>query len=121
MPDLSLSFGGDLALSATGDLATATGTDLVTQRILRRLLTNAGDYIWQPGYGAALAQYLGNPANQNNITATILAQMKLEASVLQSPAPTVAYQSDNAGTVTVTITYVDADTGTTQTLTLPAA
>ena len=47
MADISHTFGADLSLSATGDLLCVTGDTLTQQRVLRRLLTNAGDYIWQ--------------------------------------------------------------------------
>lgn len=55
MPDLSHQWGSDLLIGPTGDLATASGTELGQQRVLRRLLTNASDYIWHLGYGAGLA------------------------------------------------------------------
>ena len=48
MPDLSHEFGADLLAGPTGDLAVAAGAGLGRQRVLRRLLTNPGDYIWQP-------------------------------------------------------------------------
>ena len=47
MPDLAHQFGADLVAGATGDLAVVDGPALGRQRVLRRLLTNPGDYIWQ--------------------------------------------------------------------------
>ena len=52
-----------LRAGAAGDLAPAAGTLRGQQRVLRRLLTNPGDYIWQPGYGAGLGQFVGKPAS----------------------------------------------------------
>ena len=63
MPDISHQFSADLSLSPTGDLATITAPQLTQQRVLRRLLTNPGDYIWHPSYGAGLAAFVGQPAN----------------------------------------------------------
>ncbi|MEE3500197.1 hypothetical protein [Acidiphilium acidophilum] len=54
MADAGLVFGGDLAIDAGGDLALAAGSALTEQRVLRRLLTNPGDYIWQLSFGAGL-------------------------------------------------------------------
>ena len=59
MWDATLVWGGDLTINATGDLQLSTGTQLGQQRVLRRLLTNAADYIWQPDYGAGLGQFVG--------------------------------------------------------------
>lgn len=119
MPDLYHQFGGDLVLSASGDLLTADGSLLGVQRVLRRLLTNPGDYIWQAAYGAGLAAYVGLPVRADAIKAVILNQMQNEARVAQDPSPVVAVASDNAGTVIATIQYVDAVLGTSQTATVP--
>jgi phage baseplate assembly protein W len=122
MPDLSLDFSGDLALSAAGDILAADGSPLGVQRVLRRLLTNPGDYIWQPDYGAGLAQFIGEPAAADAIEAVILNQMTYEAVVSQTPDPpavTVTVAVD--GTVTASVAYVDAVTGEGQTATVPVA
>jgi hypothetical protein len=122
MPDLSLDFSGDLALSAAGDILAADGSALGTQRVLRRLLTNPGDYIWQLDYGAGLAQFIGEPAAADAIEAVILNQITYEFVVSQTPDPpsvTVTVAVD--GTVTATVEYVDAVTGTSQTATVPVA
>jgi len=47
MVDVQHRWAGDLAVTATGDLAVVTGGPLGTERVLRRLLTNPADYIWQ--------------------------------------------------------------------------
>ena len=46
MLDISHYWGEDLGIGPTGDLGLAAGSPQVQQRILRRLLTNPGDYIW---------------------------------------------------------------------------
>ncbi len=115
MPDLNHAFGTDLALGPGGDLATVSGTDLTQQRVLRRLLTNPKDYIWQLDYGAGLGAYVGRPANAAQLQGVTQAQMQLEPTVAQSPAPVVSVVSQNNGTVTMTIRYADAVTGATVT------
>ena len=103
-------------VGSTGDLATATGTLLGTQRVLRRLLTNPGDYIWQLGYGAGLAKFVGRPINALQIRAVIRSQIFQEAAVARVPEPVIAVTSNGSGAVYVEIRYVDADTGQTQVL-----
>ena len=81
MTDAFQYFGSDLTLSATGDLLAADGLDGCTQRILRRLLTNPGDYLWQPDYGAGLPSYIGRPLDQAALTALIKSQMYQQANL----------------------------------------
>jgi phage baseplate assembly protein W len=115
--DISHAFGSDLALSATGDLLVVSGDALTQQRVLRRLLTNAGDYIWHLAYGAGLGQMVGQPANAAAIENIIRSQIFRESSVAQVPAPIVTTTANTDGTVTVTIQYADAVTGAGSTLT----
>jgi hypothetical protein len=117
--DLSLQWGGDLAIGPTGDLAVVSGSLLGQQRVLRRLMTNAGDYIWQLGYGAGLAQFIGQPADVSRIVAIVRSQIFKEAAVARSPEPNISVQLDAAsgtGTVYLQILYVDASSGQTQVL-----
>lgn len=122
MNDLFHVWGADLGIGATGDLAVASGTVVGRQRVLRRLLTNPGDYIWQPGYGAGLAQFIGNPANESQIKAVIRSQIFKEAAVAQTPEPVIDVQVSPAGaigTVYVQIQYTDSSNNETQVLTFP--
>ncbi len=119
--DISHQVGSDLALGPTGDLAAVVDPTEGTQRVLRRLLTNPGDYIWNLTYGAGLGAMVGSPANALAIQGIITSQMLQEAAVAQSPAPQVSVASDNAGTVYAYVTYGDAATGTTQVLTVPTS
>jgi phage baseplate assembly protein W len=84
--------------------------------VLRRLLTNAGEYFWHPDYGAGLPQFIGEPASTAQIQGIVITQMLLEEAVAQNPLPTckVSYYPD--GTFFVDITYTDAATGTPQLL-----
>jgi phage baseplate assembly protein W len=119
MPDLSHQWGSDLAVGATGDLAVAAGPQLGQQRVLRRLLTNPGEYIWQTGYGAGLARFIGQPANAMQIRALIRSQIFKEAAVARTPEPVINVSVSPAGateTVYVHIRYQDAMSGLTQLL-----
>jgi len=110
----------DLATSATGDLAIVSGSALGQQRVLRRLLTNPGNYIWHTDYGAGLAGFVGTPANETQIEATIRSQIFQEAAVARTPEPVIDVQVSPAGalsTVYVDIRYTDSLSGATQMLT----
>lgn len=110
MPDLAHEFGNDLQISANGDLATADSVTLSQQRVIRRLLTNAQDYIWQPDYGAGLPQKVGDPFDVSTIKAIVTGQMYLEASVARDPIPVIDVQSFPNG-MFVKINYTEQDSG----------
>ena len=120
MVDLALTFGGDLALGATGDLALASGAALTEQRVLRRLLTNPGDYIWQLPYGGGLASFVGMSGMSAQIAANARAQLKLEARVARSPTPMISADENPTSGVVLSILYADAVSGQNQILTIPA-
>lgn len=119
MAGISHQVGSDLSLGPTGDLAAADGLDLGKQRVLRRLLTNPGDYIWNLDYGAGLPALVGQPANAPAITGRIRGQMLLEAAVAHVPLPSVTVSAGTDGTVFAAVRYADAATGATQVLTAP--
>jgi phage baseplate assembly protein W len=117
--DLWHQWGSDLSVSPTGDLALASGPQLGQQRVLRRLMTNPGDYIWQVDYGAGLAAFIGQPANAAQIQAVIRSQIFKEAAVARTPEPNITLQFDpsgGTGTVYVQVRYVDAPSSQTQVL-----
>jgi len=119
MADASHQWNSDLMISATGDIATADGALLGQQRVLRRLLTNPGDYIWQLDYGAGLARFIGQPVNPSQIRAVIRSQIFKEAVVARQPEPVIDVQiapGGASGTVYVYIRYVDAPSGQSQVL-----
>lgn len=110
MADLHHAWAGDLSVGPTGDFVDVSGPALGTERVLRRLLTNPGDYIWQPGYGAGLARFVGEPAEPAAIQAVIRLQMLREPAVAQVPEPVIDVQSDPGGTLSVQVRYADTDT-----------
>lgn len=115
MVDIAHYFSGDLGLGATGGLQAADGALMSRRRILRRLLTNPGDYIWEPDYGAGLPRHIGQKLDLNAVTALIRSQMYLEGSVEQQPEPQIEVTPILNG-VYVRIVYVEAQTGRTETL-----
>ncbi len=120
MTDIAHQWGSDLGFGPTGDLALVSGPTLGQQRVLRRLFTNPLDYIWQPGYGAGLARFIGEPVSPLQIRGTIRSQIFKESAVAQNPEPTIDVTlcpGGAAGDVYVHILYVDAQTGQTQVLT----
>jgi phage baseplate assembly protein W len=118
MIDLSLTTSGDLALTPSGSLSPISGVDLSQQRVLRRLLTNPGDYIWHPDYGAGLGLMVGRPVDRLAIQTLVTAQMAQEASVCQQPAPVVTVTSNQNGSVYVGIQYTVINTNQTASLNL---
>jgi phage baseplate assembly protein W len=124
MPDLSHQWGSDLALSPTGDLALAADAELTRQRVLKRLLTNQGDYIWQLDYGAGLPGFVGQPANPARIAALIRSQIFKEPGVARTPEPNISVSpitgSGPTAGLSVQIQYADATSGATQSLSFSA-
>jgi len=103
--------GADFEQDATGDLRVVYAPDEGRQRVLRRLLTNAGGYIWHLSYGAGLPAFVGQVVRQARLVAVIRTQMYRERAVLQSPAPDVQVANSlGSTTVTASIRYVDAST-----------
>ena len=119
MADIAHVIGSDLGVGPTGDLATVDLSDWTRQRILRRLLTNPGGYIWQLTYGAGLPVMVGSTVSAQQIAATIRKQMGLETAVSRQPEPKIAIRSNQPGMVFATISYDDALTGTSQILNIP--
>lgn len=119
MTDISHIAGQDLEINNQGGLETTSGATEGQQRVLRRLLTNAGSYLWHLPYGAGLPSYLGTPVVIQSLQAVIIAQMKLEKAVVQSPPPVVTVGYDTSNTVIANISYIDASSNLTSALTIP--
>ena len=107
--DISNNFGEDMVLSSTDDLLNVSDLELSKQRVLKRLLTNPGDYIWHTDYGAGLGRYVGDalsPDLFDEIKSLILSQIFLEDSVANNPEPQISMQTIQGG-LFVQINYVD--------------
>ena len=112
-------FSNDLVSSNVGDVLTTDGITLSQQRILRRLMTVPGSYIFHPDYGAGLPSYIGVPLTlqlKNLIIGLIKQQMYLEESVAKTPPPTVQLTA-NFGALYVQVTYTESATKSIQVLT----
>lgn len=107
MTDIYHYLGNDLGISSTGDLLAVSGEEEGKQRVLRRLLTNPGDYIWHPDYGAGLPQMIGELVDIDAITAIIDGQMRLEDRVSHDPEPVIEVSPTATG-VFCYIQYNDA-------------
>jgi hypothetical protein len=89
---------------------------MVQQRLLRRLLTNPGDYVWNLDYGAGLGCFIGDPVDMDRIQAVVRGQMLRESAVARQPEPEIDVMADLAGTVSVQIRYAEAGGGVTRSL-----
>lgn len=107
MADLFCWWDQDLTILPNGDLLTVAGTVEGEQRVMRRLLTNPGSYIWHGEYGAGLPRYIGQPAQVDSIGAVILAQMMIEDVVAETPLPVVTISQIPEGLM-ADIKYVDS-------------
>ncbi|WP_293857186.1 hypothetical protein [uncultured Alsobacter sp.] len=110
MPDIDHLFGSDLTASGSGGLLAVDGSQRGLERVLRRLLTNPGDYIWHPEYGAGLPRWVGETLDVEALTSLIRSQIFLEAAVARTPEPVITVSPILNGVV-VRIVYSDAETG----------
>jgi phage baseplate assembly protein W len=113
--DIYLDFGNDLTLKTDGDFKLVDKELLTYQRIVRRLLTEPGSYLWHPEYGAGFGTYIGmnlTPDVKDEIKGKIRSQMYLEESVSKTNAVQIEVNNDsvNFGNIICTIKYFDAET-----------
>ena len=123
MTDLYVDWNSDFLLTSSGDIQSATGWDEVRQRIVRHLITNAGellpsgritapDYIFHPLWGLGLGSKIGeNPTNdwRQELISKINAAVLADVAVDQGQMPTVIFQQGTPGTWQVFITVPLAD------------
>jgi len=122
MTDLSCNWGEDLGIGPTGDLGLAAGPTQVQQRVLRRLLTNPGYYIWQTEYGAGLSTFVGHTVSRSGLQAIVRSQLLKESAVAPSPEPLIQIaqpEQQQFGRLDVTIEYVNAADSTTSVMSVP--
>ncbi len=97
MKALIANWGGDLQISSTGDIRAVSVEVELQFRLLRRFLTNSGDYIWHVSYGAGLGEFVGSPLLPSVIKEIILTQVGHEPLVAGSPQPVVNIDRQNEG------------------------
>ena len=120
--DIGHKWGADLDVGPTGDLAVVEQSLKGEQRILRRLLTNPGDYIWALNYGAGLSRFVGDPSAEGRIQAVIRSQMALESSVSRYPNVSVRFKNTTESQVGIfyaDVTYSESVDGASNTVSIP--
>lgn len=107
--DADHNYGNDLKIvpvngatptNAQSDLQNITGIVKSQQRVLRRLMTNPGDYIWEPTYGAGLPKFVGKGLSDTvleEIKTAITSQLFEEATIAKNPPPKIAVQTIQGG------------------------
>lgn len=103
--DVSHFWGSDINVSQTGDMARVEGVERSKQRVLRRLMTNPGEYSFHPEYGGGIPARIGTILNLAEVGAAIRKQMELEDSVSQADPISVDVQQITNG-VAVSLAYV---------------
>jgi hypothetical protein len=109
MPDIWNEWGSDLVLGPRRDLLAVDGSEATRQRVLRRLLSNPTDLIFNPDYGAGLPSRIGELLETAALDGAVRAQMSAEAGVSQDPAPEVTTTPFSFG-ATVVVQYRDRNT-----------
>lgn len=106
LDDIGHLWSEDIRVGPTGDLARVNSVQRSRERVLRRLMTNPGNYIFHPPYGAGLPARVGeNLRDIGEIKGLIRAQMFLEASVARTPPPIIEARQISGG-LTVQVQYV---------------
>lgn len=105
LDDVGHFWGGDVFTSPSGDLLRVERSERSKERVLRRLLTNPGELLFHPDYGAGIPKRVGENLDEREISALIRTQMAKEASVAQTPAPSITVVPITNG-VSVTLNYV---------------
>jgi len=119
LADLAHWYGNDLTAAASGDLLTVGEPIRSEQRLVRRLLTPKGSYIWHKNYGGGLAELIGQPSGARKAEGIIRAQLKLESAIASQPAPQITVTSNANGVSVATIVYFNKNTGSMRTLSFP--
>lgn len=70
--DIQTTADGDLVLNTAGDIKTADPIDTVSQAVNAVILTNKGDLLTAPSFGANIGNYYGE--RNNTITRTLMEQ-----------------------------------------------
>lgn len=92
--------GADLVTTPAGDFAIVDGQDALTQALIRRIMTNPGEYAVLPDYGAGARLYVkarNTRAVRDELAERIRAQAALEPRVERVAEVTVAATEDGQG------------------------
>lgn len=109
--DIQQFFGNDISLDSTGNLVTSSGSEQAKEAIIRRLLTNPGEYIWHADYGAGIGRFVGenlSPANYDKIRSAVVSQILKEPTVAKNPAPKISFTALPNNILQADVLYYDA-------------
>lgn len=104
---ISCDWNSDLTLGSGGDILAAPVEVEINQRVIRRLLTTPGDYVWQPTYGAGLGTFVGAPFFPDVVKDIILSQLGQETLIQSSPTPSVTIAGPISSAVSTTSVTID--------------
>jgi hypothetical protein len=111
--DLALDWGQDFSISAQCDLQTATDLPLLKQRVIRRILTNKKDLIFEPLFGVGIPQYVSDgisPSIFNEIKQRVIEEIYKEETIARDPAPEIEINGTyNAIFISLVIYTVDSN------------
>ncbi|GBR44229.1 hypothetical protein [Neokomagataea thailandica] len=108
-------YGDDLSVLA-GNVSFVSREEATKQRILRRILTNSGGYIWHPDYGAGLPQMVGSVVDEELISASIRHSLLSDVGVDSSRPIEVNIVQSSGGGVLCWVEYFDESNGKLQSL-----
>jgi len=110
--DIDQTYGNDIQVSSSGDLRTVSGSEFGKQRIIRRLLTPTGAYIFHTDYGCGIQLKIGEPLTTalfEEIKTDIYSNIYKESRVAKVPTPQIVLQEIFNGLL-CQITYTDTAT-----------
>lgn len=107
MSEVFQEWGEDLVFDSTGDLLVGDDHTTGLQRVLRRLLTSPGSYMFHLDYGAGLPRFIGSVSLPSTIESAVRSQLTRELAVSKTPPPTVKVTPIPNG-ASVNVTYLDA-------------
>lgn len=119
MADLAHVPGQDLALTPSGDLQLVSNQMTTQQRLIRRLLTPTGSYIWHTQYGAGLPLLVGQPISEQQVAGIVRSQLELESGAGAALGSRTTLKSGPSGQVYLSITYKDQGSAVEQALEIP--
>lgn len=94
--------GDDILLDKSNDLAFVFDTDETNQRIMRRLFTNKGTYIWNAKWGASIPWRVGDTLSAEvyrEIVNEIRAAVLEDGNVAKDPLPEITIEQSSNGLI----------------------
>jgi phage baseplate assembly protein W len=102
-PDVTLGE-ADYVITPTGDWLTVTGEEALRQSLIRRLITNPGEWATKPNYGVGARQYVkakNTPATRAELETRIRSQFMIDPRVASVDLVVVAQLADGSAGVKI--------------------